>query len=104
MIGFRRVKPLLNRVLVKKAEPIAKSKGGILLPENKSEQLNFGVVIEVGPGTHDDNGNFRKWFVKVGDTVLLPDYSGVKITLADEAEVYIYRDNDIIGVLSEKVQ
>ena len=104
MIGFRRVKPLLNRVLVKKAEPISKSKGGILLPESKAEQLNYGTVIDVGPGVHDENGNFREWFVKVGDTVLLPDYSGVKITMADNADVYIYRDNDIIGILSEKVQ
>lgn len=46
----------MNRVLIQKAEPISKSKGGILLPESKSEQLNFGKVIAVGPGRHLENG------------------------------------------------
>lgn len=56
MIGFKRLRPLMNRVLIQKTEPITKTKGGILLPENKQEQLNFGTVIACGPGRHLENG------------------------------------------------
>lgn len=56
MIAFKKLRPLFNRVLIKKADPITKTKGGILLPENKAEQLNFGVVVAVGPGKHLENG------------------------------------------------
>ena len=45
MIAFKKLRPLMNRVLIKKAEPLTKTKGGILLPENKQEQLNFGAYI-----------------------------------------------------------
>ena len=84
MIAFKKLRPLMNRVLVKKPEPLTKTKGGILLPESKQEQLNFGVVIAVGPGRHLDNGELRPTLVKEGDTVLLPEYGGSKVTLGDE--------------------
>lgn len=101
MLAFKSLKPLLNRVLVKKAEPITKTAGGILLPENKSEQLNFGTVVAVGPGRQLDNGQLKSISVKAGDVVLLPEYGGSKVTLADEQELYIYRDDDIIGTLHD---
>ena len=94
----------MNRVLIKKADPIVKTKGGILLPETQGEQLNYGTVIEVGPGSKLPNGKTKEWAVKVGDTVLLPEYGGKKIVMAEEKEYYLYRDDDIIGILSEKVQ
>jgi chaperonin GroES len=56
MIAFKKLRPLMNRVLIKKTEPLTKTKGGILLPESKQEQLNFGTVIAVGPGRTLDNG------------------------------------------------
>lgn len=101
MIAFKKLRPLMNRVLIKKTEPITKTKGGILLPESKAEQLNFGTVIAVGPGKHLENGQLRPVFVKEGDTVLLPEYGGSKVTLGDEQEYYIYRDDDIMGTLHE---
>lgn len=101
MIGFKRLQPLLNRVLIKKVEPVTKTKGGILLPESKAEQLNYGTVIEAGPGRHE-SGVFRETNVKKGDTVLLPEYGGSRVTLADEQEYFIYRDDDILGLLHEK--
>ena len=101
MLAFNKLRPLMNRVLVRKAEPLTKTKGGILLPESKQEQLNFGTVIAVGPGRHLDNGQVRPISVKEGDTVLLPEYGGSKVTLADNTDYFLYRDDDIVGILSE---
>ena len=101
MIAFKKLRPLMNRVLIKKDAPLTKTKGGILLPESKQEQLNFGVVVAVGPGRFLDNGQLRPVSVKEGDTVLLPEYGGSKITLGDEKEYYLYRDDDLMGTLSE---
>lgn len=101
MIAFKKLRPLMNRVLIKKTEPITKTKGGILLPESKGEQLNFGTVIAVGPGRHMENGQIRPCFVKEGDTVLLPEYGGSKVTLGDSQEYFLYRDDDIMGTLHE---
>lgn len=101
MIAFKKLRPLMNRVLVRKPEPITKTKGGILLPESKQEQLNFGIVVAVGPGKHLENGQLRQCFVKEGDTVLLPEYGGSKVTLGDEQEYFLYRDDDLMGTLHD---
>jgi chaperonin GroES len=101
MIAFKKLRPLMNRVLIKKAEPLTKTKGGILLPESKQEQLNFGTVVAVGPGKTLDNGQVRPVTVKEGDTVLLPEYGGSKVTLGDEQDYYIYRDDDLMGTLHD---
>ena len=101
MIAFKKLRPLMNRVLIKKAEPFTKSKGGILLPESKQDQLNYGVVIAVGPGRALDNGQIRPVSVKEGDTVLLPEYGGSKVTLGDEQEYFLYRDDDLMGTLHD---
>ena len=104
MLAFKTLKPLLNRVLIKKAEPITKSKGGILLSQNSGEQLNFGKVVAVGPGKNLEDGKVREVMVKVGDTVLLPEYGGSKVILADEQELFIYRDDDIMGTLHDEAK
>ena len=85
MIAYKKLRPLMNRILVKKTEPLTKTKGGILLPEtSKGEQLNFGVVVAVGPGRALENGTIRPCTIKEGETVLLPEYGGSKVTLGDE--------------------
>ena len=101
MIAFKKLRPLMNRVLIKKTEPLTKTKGGILLPESKQEQLNFGVVIAVGPGRFLDNGQLKPVSVKEGDTVLLPEYGGSKVTLGDDQDYFLYRDDDLMGTLHE---
>ena len=102
MIANKTLKPMLNRVVIKKAEAVTKTKAGIILTSAKQgEQLNQGTVIAVGPGKQLDNGTLRPVSVKVGDTVLLPEYGGSKVLLADEQELYIYRDDDIIGTLHD---
>ena len=104
MLAFRTLRPLLNRVIVKKAEAITKTKGGIILTSKAEEKLNFGEVIAVGPGKSLDDGSVRETLVKVGDTVLLPEYGGSKVVLADEQELFIYRDDDIMGTLHDPSQ
>jgi chaperonin GroES len=104
MIGFKKLSPLLNRVLVKKAEPAKKSAGGILLQSGDKNALNWGVVIDVGPGKAGENGKVVPVLVKVGDHVLLPEWGGAEVELAGDNKLHIYRDDDIVGVLSEKVQ
>ena len=101
MLAFKTLRPLLNRVVVRKAEALTKTKGGIILTSGKEEKLNQGEVLAVGPGKTLDTGALRATMVKVGDTVLLPEYGGSKVILADEQEVFIYRDDDIMGTLHD---
>ncbi len=101
MIHFRKFAPFANRVLIKRVEPVTKTKTGIILSEKAQEQLNYGTVVATGPGLTFENGTTRANLVKQGDTVLLPSYGGSKVQLADEQEYYIYRDEDILGLLSD---
>ena len=101
MIHFKKFAPFVNRVLIKRVEPITKTKSGIILSEKAQEQLNYGTVVATGPGLTFNNGTSRPNLVEVGQTVLLPSYGGSKVQLADEQEYYIYRDEDILGILGE---
>ena len=101
MLAFKTLRPLLNRVVVKKAMADTVTKGGIILTSKNEERLNFGTVIAVGPGKTMENGTLRATLVKVGDTVLLPEYGGSKVTLAGEEDFFIYRDDDIMGTLHD---
>ena len=102
MLAFKTLRPLLNRVVVKKAVAETKTKAGIILSSGKNtEKLSFGKVISVGPGKSNDDGTIRAPLVQVGDTVLLPEYGGSKVTLAGEEDFFIYRDDDIMGTLHD---
>ena len=101
MLAFRTLSPLLNRVIVKKADVITKTKGGIILSSKSEERLNYGTVMAVGPGKQNEDGSVRPTLVQVGDQVLLPEYGGSKVVLAGDAELYIYRDDDIMGTLHD---
>ena len=60
-------------------------------------------MIAVGPGKYLENGTLRKVDIKVGDNVLLPEYGGSTVKLSGDQEYHIYRDDDILGILEEKV-
>jgi chaperonin GroES len=92
-----KVKPLGNRVLVKRAEAKT-SKGGILLPDSAQEKPKEGVVIAVGEGSRDKEGKLVPLTVKVGDRVLFSNYSGTEVKVNDEDEIILSED-DILGVL-----
>lgn len=79
---FKRILPLLNRIVVRKVEPEAKTKSGIIL--QKPDSLNYGVVLEAGPGALDANGKIIPMSLKVGDTVLLPEFGGNKVKLDEQ--------------------
>ncbi|KAL8162301.1 hypothetical protein V2J09_013790 [Rumex salicifolius] len=79
----KRLIPLLNRVLVEKIVPPAKTSAGILLPE-KTSKLNSGKVIAVGAGLRNKEGNLIPLSVKEGDTVLLPEYGGTQVKLEEK--------------------
>lgn len=59
MLNFKRYQPFLNRVLIKRIEPITKTKGGILIPESQAKEVNYGTVITTGPGITFPNGTTR---------------------------------------------
>ena len=100
MFRFRKFLPLLNRVLIEKAQPVTKSKFGILLPE-KDTITNYGKVVAIGPGTTHE-GYHTPVNVKVGQTVVLPDYGGNTIKLVDNKEYMIFKDDDLLGVLEDE--
>ena len=100
-LAFKKMRPLLNRIVVQKPEAVKVSKGGIIL--KNQETVSWGTVIAVGPGKFLENGTLRKIEIKVGDNVLLPEYGGSTVKLDGDQEYHIYRDDDILGLLEEKV-
>ena len=94
MSSFKKIIPLLNRVVIRKLQPQTKTASGIII--NKPDTANYGVVLESGPGVYDQNGKLIPMGIKTGDTVLLPEYGGQKVKL-NEQELFIYKDSDIIG-------
>ena len=94
--NFKRIVPLLNRIVVRKVVPEAKTKSGLIL--QKHDGINYGVVLEAGPGAHDINGKLLPLSVKIGDTVLLPEYGGTTVKLGEQ-ELILFKDTDIIAKL-----
>jgi chaperonin GroES len=93
------IKPLGNRVLVKRSE-IKMTKGGILLPETAQEKPRQGEVVAVGPGKTDDKGNVKAMELNVGDVVLFSSYAGTEVkTEDDQGDFLIMSEEDIFGVL-----
>ena len=78
------------------------SKGGIILKQQ--EQASWGTVVAVGPGRTMENGDLKPVTIAVGDAVLLPEYGGTTIKMgAEKEELVIYRDDDVLGILEEKL-
>jgi chaperonin GroES len=81
-MSFKRILPLLNRIVVRHLEPQTKTSSGIIL--SKTDSTLYGVVVEAGPGNRAENGVLVPLTVKVGDNVLLPEYGGQKVKLNDQ--------------------
>ena len=92
----RKLLPLANRVLVRRAEQISKTTSGIYLPESAQSKPNEAEVIAVGPGAKNAEGNTIAMSVKPGDKVLLPEYGGTAVKLGDDT-FHLFRDEDILG-------
>ncbi|HSQ26361.1 MAG TPA: co-chaperone GroES [Anaerolineales bacterium] len=95
------LKPLGNRVVVEPVEQEEITAGGIVLPETAKEKPQKGLVISVGPGERDDDGDYIPMDVKQGDTVLFAKYAGTEIKI-DGKKLLILRESDLLAiVLSE---
>jgi chaperonin GroES len=93
-----RVKPLHDRILVKRLEEKEMKKGGIIIPDTAKEKPQEGEVIAVGPGKVGDDGKRQPMDVNVGDKILFGKYSGSEVKL-DNEEFLIMREEDVLCVL-----
>jgi chaperonin GroES len=93
-----KVKPLQDRILVKRLEEEEKTKGGIIIPDAAKEKPQEGKVIAVGDGKVLENGTKLKLSVKAGDKILFGKYSGTEIKI-DGEEHLILREDDVLGII-----
>ncbi len=93
-----KIRPLHDRVIVKRVEEERTSAGGIVLPDSATEKPSEGEVIAVGNGKLLDNGEVRAMDVKVGDKILFGKYAGNEVKVEGE-EVIVMREEDIMGVI-----
>lgn len=95
-----KVKPLQDRILVKRIEEEEKTKGGIIIPDAAKEKPQEGKVVAVGDGKVLDNGTKLKLTVKAGDKILFGKYSGTEIKV-DGEELLILREDDVLAIVQD---
>jgi chaperonin GroES len=95
-----KLRPLHDRVVVKRIDAEDKTAGGIIIPDTAKEKPSQGEVVAVGPGGRDEAGKLIPIDLKVGDRVLFGKWSGTEIKL-DGQELLIMKESDILGVLSD---
>ena len=95
------LKPLGSRVVVEPLEQEEVTAGGIVLPETAKEKPQKGVVLSVGPGDRDEDGDRIAMDVKVGDTVLYAKYGGTEIKM-DGKKMLILRESDLLAIVEPK--
>jgi chaperonin GroES len=97
-IQMKKIRPLHDRVIVRRLEEERKSAGGIVIPDSAKEKPIQGEVIAVGTGKILEDGKVRPLDVKAGDKVLFGKYSGTEVKVGDE-ELLVMREEDIMGVV-----
>jgi chaperonin GroES len=95
---MKKIRPLHDRVIVRRLEEERKSAGGIVIPDSAKEKPIQGEVIAVGSGKILEDGKVRPLDVKAGDKVLFGKYSGTEVKIGDE-ELLVMREEDIMGVV-----
>jgi len=93
-----KLKPLHDRVLLKRLEEEEVTKGGIIIPDSAKEKPIKGTVVAVGPGKTGDDGKAQPMTVKEGDTVLYSKYAGTEIKI-DNQEHLVLREDDILAII-----
>lgn len=93
-----KIRPLYDRIIVKRVEAELKTKGGLYIPDTAKEKPIEGEVIAVGHGKVQENGSLRALEVKVGDRILFGKYSGTEIKL-DGEEHLILREDEVLAVI-----
>lgn len=94
------IRPLQDRIILKRVKEEEKTKGGIIIPDTAKEKPIEGEVVAIGNGKVMDDGSVRKVDVKVGDRVLFGKYSGTEVKLDGEDRL-IVREDDILAVLEK---
>ena len=95
-----KLRPLHDRVIVKRLEQETKTASGIVIPDNAAEKPDQGEILAVGPGKRDDKGVFIVLNVKVGDRVLFGKYSGQAVKV-DGDELMVMREEDLFAVVEK---
>lgn len=95
-----KIRPLQDRVIVKRIEEEEKTKGGLIIPDTAKEKPQEGKVVAVGKGKANEDGKVIPLDVKVNDRVLFGKYSGTEINM-DGEEHLIMREEDILGVIEK---
>ncbi len=92
------IRPLQDRVVVRRTEEETKSAGGIVIPDSAAEKPSQGEVVAVGPGKKLDNGTIQEVDLKVGDKILFGQYAGSTVKLEGE-ELLIMNESEVFGVV-----
>ena len=95
-----KIRPLHDRVIVKRIEEERKTPGGIVIPDNAAEKPDQGEVLAIGTGKVMDDGKVRPLAVKVGDRVIFGKYSGSTVKVEGD-ELLVMREEDIMGVVEK---
>lgn len=95
-----KIRPLQDRVIVKRVEEESKTKGGIIIPDTAKEKPMEGLVIAVGRGKTTEDGNLIKLDVKAGDRILFSKYAGTEVKI-NGVEHLIMREDDILGIIEK---
>ena len=93
------LKPLHDRVLVRRVESDEKTAGGLIIPDSAKEKPAEGLVFAAGEGARKDNGELIAMAVKEGDKILFGKWSGTEVTI-DGEELLIMKESDVLGILS----
>lgn len=93
------IKPLQDRVVIRRVEEKKETAGGIILPGSAQEQQNMGEVVAVGPGKASNSGSIIPMTVKVGDQVMFGQYSGQEVKDDDGNPLMIMREDDIVAIV-----
>ncbi|PZP84859.1 MAG: co-chaperone GroES [Azospirillum brasilense] len=95
------IRPLHDRVIVRRVDAEDKTAGGIIIPDTAKEKPAKGEVLAVGPGSRDDRGHLIALDVKVGDLVLFGKWGGTEVKL-DGEDLLVLKESDIIGIIDAK--
>lgn len=95
-----KIRPLQDRVIVKRLEEEGKTKGGIIIPDTANEKPIEGIVVAVGKGKTAEDGKLIKLDVKAGDKILFSKYGGTEVEI-EGVEHVIMREDDILGIIEK---
>lgn len=94
-----KLRPLHDRVVIRRSEEEKKTAGGIVLPGSAAEKANHGVILAAGPGKTLENGQVRELAVKVGDKVVFGPYSGSNTVKVDGEDLLVIGESEILAVV-----